>query len=315
MPNSSVLNFADPYDYQRAVHAANLQVTVATGGTFEAELTRIKLDRLWMQRARLSLPAITHSAVSRERSMIFLQFDPEQPPILHSGHEVPPGDIVCYSPGSEHHYRTSTSYHCGGMSLAPEDLATMSETLAGRALAAPSVTRVIRPRPELMARLQSLHKAAGDLAAAAPDVIEHPQVARAIEQELVRAMVACLTDEDTEERSRSSRTRTAVMQRFEQMLEMHSGEPLYVTDICAGIGVSERTLRLRCQDQLGVSPHRYLWLRRMNLARRALAVADAGTITVTQVANDLGFGELGRFAVSYRKLFGESPSATLRRTP
>ena len=64
-----------------------------------------------------------------------------------------------------------------------------------------------------------------------------------------------------------------------------------------------------------MSPHQYLWLRRMNLVRRALALADAAAKTVTEIANDHGFAELGRFAVTYRKLFGESPSVTLRRTP
>jgi AraC family ethanolamine operon transcriptional activator len=51
----------------------------------------------------------------------------------------------------------------------------------------------------------------------------------------------------------------------------------------------------------------------MNLARRALNRADAGKTTVTTIATAHGFGELGRFAVQYRKLFGERPSATLRR--
>ena len=105
------------------------------------------------------------------------------------------------------------------------------------------------------------------------------------------------------------------MQRFEQMLEARQDEPLYITDVCAEIGVSERTLRMHCQEQLGMGPHRYLWIRRVNLARRALALADATTKTVTEIANDFGFGELGRFAVAYRKLFGESPSTTLRRDP
>jgi len=315
MPSSAVLNFADPYAYQKAVHAADLQVFVAARGTFEATLTRIKLDRLWMQRARFSLPAVTHSAVGKDRSMIFLQFDLDQAPILHSGIEVPPDQIVCYSPGSEHHYRTSASYHCGGMSLRPAVLAAFGEILVGREVTAPAATRVLRPPPALMSRLQNLHKAAGDLAATAPDILAHPEVAKALEQELVRVMVACLTDPATEERSRSIRPRQPIMQRFEQMLAERQDEPLYITEVCAGIGVSDRTLRLHCQEQLGMSPHQYLWLRRMNLARRALALADATARTVTEIANDHGFAELGRFAVAYRKLFGESPSVTLRRAP
>ena len=82
-----------------------------------------------MQRARLSLPTVTFSAVAKDRRMIFLQFDPDQAPILHSGQEVPPTDIICYPLGSEHHYRTSTSYHCGGMSLTEEDFAASAKAL------------------------------------------------------------------------------------------------------------------------------------------------------------------------------------------
>jgi AraC-like DNA-binding protein len=53
----------------------------------------------------------------------------------------------------------------------------------------------------------------------------------------------------------------------------------------------------------------------MHLARRALLRADASAATVTMVATDHGFWELGRFSVEYRGLFGESPSASLRRPP
>jgi AraC-like DNA-binding protein len=104
------------------------------------------------------------------------------------------------------------------------------------------------------------------------------------------------------------------MRRFEQVVESNEDEPLYIPEICAQIGVTDRMLRLHCQEHLGMSPHRYLWLRRMHLARRALARADVRDKTVTEIANDCGFGELGRFAVAYRKLFGESPSVTLRRS-
>ncbi len=67
-----------------------------------------------------------------------------------------------------------------------------------------------------------------------------------------------------------------------------------------------------CGEFLGMGPKRYLWLRRMHLARRALVETDSSEATVAEVALAHGFWELGRFAVRYRDIFGESPSATLR---
>jgi AraC-like DNA-binding protein len=104
----------------------------------------------------------------------------------------------------------------------------------------------------------------------------------------------------------------ALLERFEKLLETPSG-PMSLSDICAALQTSERTLRYCCKHYLGMSPIRYLRLRRMHLARRALMLATPATATVTEIATQYGFTELGRFAVAYRTLFDESPSASLRR--
>ena len=105
------------------------------------------------------------------------------------------------------------------------------------------------------------------------------------------------------------------MRRLENFLEANLDRTLHLTDLCAAAAASDRTLRILCQEHLGMSPTRYLWLRRMHLARRALRMADPTTTTVTEIATSYAFWELGRFAVAYRSLFGETPSATLRRPP
>jgi AraC-like DNA-binding protein len=105
----------------------------------------------------------------------------------------------------------------------------------------------------------------------------------------------------------------AVIVRFEEFLEANSDRPLCLAEICAAISVAERTLRSACEKHLGVSPTRFLTLRRMHLVRRALQAADANGASVTRIAMDHGFWELGRFSGAYRALFGETPSETLRR--
>ena len=105
----------------------------------------------------------------------------------------------------------------------------------------------------------------------------------------------------------------AIIARFLEFSTAHPNRPLCLTEICAAIRVADRTLREACEEHLGMGPIRYLTLRRMHLVRDALLRAEASNTTVTRIAMDHGFCELGRFSVAYRSLFCESPSETLRR--
>jgi len=128
-------------------------------------------------------------------------------------------------------------------------------------------------------------------------------------------MIFCLADSRPGDVRNVQRHRTRVMRRLEATLAANSEQPLYMADLAAQVGASYWTLRDCCLEYLGMSPRRYLWLRRMHLAQRALRRADAERTTVTEIAADYGFWELGRFSVAYRSLFGESPSTALRRAP
>jgi AraC-like DNA-binding protein len=85
--------------------------------------------------------------------------------------------------------------------------------------------------------------------------------------------------------------------------------PLPISALCHSLAVSERTLRKAFQEKYGLPPCRLLRMLRLALARDALL--SGRSITVTEIAMQFGFAELGRFAVEYRKVFGESPSQTL----
>ena len=121
--------------------------------------------------------------------------------------------------------------------------------------------------------------------------------------------------EITESPSASARARMSrpqIVNRVEAFLQDHFDEPIYMSQLCSVTGVSERSLRNACHAVCGTSPKRYLTRRRMEAVRRALAAARPGQDTVTRIATDYGFFELGRFAATYTSLFGERPSDTLR---
>jgi AraC-like DNA-binding protein len=96
------------------------------------------------------------------------------------------------------------------------------------------------------------------------------------------------------------------------MLDRHANPPT-VSQICTFLNTSERTLHAAFGDLYGVSPKRFLKVRRLFAARQALKSA-AIEEQVSNVAMRLGFWDLGRFAGAYQAMFGELPSETLRRT-
>ncbi len=313
MASSAILNFTDPSPYQAAVRGAQLEFLPTEKGDFRAELTKVTFESLWMQRGKESLARVFHGAVSPDRSVIGFSTDLDQPEYRHCGADVSPGAIIV-DDHNEMYRQTKAACRWGSMSLKTEALAAAGVALIGRPVVQVSVSTVIRPVPTHMSRLLELHAAAGHLAAAAPDILANPQTSRALENALVHAMIRCLAnDNEIEERVRTQRN-TRIMARFEEFQAAHDNVPVYLAEICEAVGASERTLRACCQEQLGMGPIHYLWLRRMHLARRALASASSDKSTVTGVAADYGFWELGRFAVEYRALFGESPSLTLKRS-
>jgi len=224
-----------------------------------------------------------------------------------------PTDIVRHAEDEAYFQRSSGSASFGAMSLPEEDMAAIGEAMAGLDLTPPRDAMLVTPQPGAMARLQRLHAAAGHLAEEAPEIIVNPDAARGLEQALVEAMISCLVDGEVREDSVAQRHHEIVMRRFHRVVEENPKQPLYIPEICKAIRVSSRTLQACCQEHLGMGPKHYLLLRRMYLARRALREAATDATSVTDVATRYGFWQLGRFAVEYQSLFGESPSATLRR--
>ena len=127
--------------------------------------------------------------------------------------------------------------------------------------------------------------------------------------------IACIGAGETIAIGRAYRQHAVAMRRLEGVIEANPDRALYIAELCAATRVSERMLRACCQEHLGMSPTRYLWLRRMHLARRALRSADPTTTAVTEIAAQYGFWELGRFSVAYRALVGEATDYKLPDAP
>jgi AraC-like DNA-binding protein len=270
------------------------------------------MNKLWMHGAHEDLPRVYIGAVKPHRAAIGFLTRVDQPAMQHCGMEVLPGDIIVNDTDLMYR-RTEANCDWGSMSLSQDDLDATCQAITGHEYAGVPLKHLVRPAPDLMERLVKIHQMVGQFAKTTPDILSLPEVARALEQELILVMIRCLTEGESSEMTTAGHRHDMIIARFEEFLEANPDQPLYLTEICAAIGVAERTLRVACEEYLGMGPIRFLSLRRMHLVRRALRQADPSTATVTRLATGHGFWELGRFAVAYRVLFGESPSESLRR--
>lgn len=104
-----------------------------------------------------------------------------------------------------------------------------------------------------------------------------------------------------------------IVRLAEEYAAAHLGDHLYVEDLCAALGVSERTLEYAFAKIVHMSPVAYLRRLRLHRVRQALRSAKRGSTTVSIEALNGGFSHFGEFSRAYKDCFGELPSETLRR--
>ncbi len=288
-----------------------LKLVLTECNKFKARVTWVNLGRLSLVRCENSVAHIALLEFAPEP--VFVSFPVSQvlPPIW-DGVEMLRGEIVLHGSDEHFHQRARGRSQWGLIALSAKDLADYSWAIARLRLTPRHAAKFLRPPPKAVSELLRLHGQACRLAETKGDLITHPEVARALEQELLHALVTCLTGEEAHRDTGVRRHRAKVMARFEQVLASHGAARCAAHELVAAVGVPQRNLRIYCSQFLGMSPGRYARLQRLHLVRAALRRANRATASVGEIARHYGFSELGRFAVAYRLAFGEKPSTSLR---
>ena len=311
MAERSISRFDDPGAYEAGFGDTSVNFTITGPGDFEAELLLLKLDHLVIMRLRERLPRIACISLAADR--VFLSFPIGRLNLECDGFAFHRGQIAFHGPAQRMHQRTSGKCRWGLISLPFDQLANSGAALTGRPILPPRSTKLLHPSDADVFRFQRLFQHACHLATPASKLIEQPEVARALEQDMLHAVIHCLAGDGAEDNSTTRFNHTALMTRFETVVRNSVDRKVTLPDLCAEIGVAERTLRMCCHEFLGVSPMRYRLLRRLNKVRASLRRADPSTASVASIAREHQFFELGRFAAMYRAAFGEAPLTTLQR--
>ena len=95
------------------------------------------------------------------------------------------------------------------------------------------------------------------------------------------------------------------------LLEKTYLENIPISELARACHVSENTFRSLFRKQYKTSPIQYRNLLRIARARELLS---EGSCTVTEAAYGSGFENVGYFCRLYKKLTGENPSRTKKKT-
>lgn len=310
-PRVAARTFTDADQLLATLRSGQGKYKVLGRGVFRAESTIVELGRVTIQCAHETLARVAYHAMQPDKVGVLGWPAGGALPVVR-GTRMRAGDLMSLGANMESYHRTSGTNDYVSLLLDADELRRVSIDLTGRELGIAS-GEVLRPSSRALAALQSLIEDARRVAHVAPEVFEADEARRALEQSLLHALIGCLEDGAQRSEPATSARRAQIMARFEAVVEANAARPMHLGELCRHLGVPERTLRKCCQEHLGMSPHRYLLRRRIHLARKALLRGNPNASTVTSIATSHGFWELGRFAVVYRAMFGELPSATLRR--
>jgi AraC-like DNA-binding protein len=305
--------FNEPEDFGASMGRDGCSSLLITApGRFAARLTQVSLNQMRLTAADEELSRIAFVTPPQGTALILFSVRGAPAPVC-GGIPLLEGEIIVVCDGGSFHARTHGSSHWNAIQLPAAELADYIAALTGRRFYAPAV--ILRQRPPFRAlrRLTSLHAAAIRTARKTPRALMNTEAVHGLEQQLIDALVKCMSGGATALETRAEHRHRGIMVRFEQLLRSKPTVKTQMAEISATLRVSERGLRYACAEHLGMAPMAYDRLRRMSLVRADLRWADGGLERVSAVARNNGFSNLGRFSVKYHALFGETPSATLHQ--
>ena len=305
----SSLTFDDFEEYADKIGHAQLEFTLPRVERPYWSIQHREIAGVHLQCGSEANGLIVEGAASAEGCLLFVQKSGSR---CHANGERMPADAIFISPPGGEFRLASNDAHDWYSLLIPMDF--LPRELFRASAGGISAAQLLEPGGAHVAELTRLVERVQAMGQQAPEILTltrgifdvgRPGLITAAEASEPSRAVGRRTGRPTVAREQVLR---AVRRRFETTPD----DPPSVAQLAEFADVSERTLRTVFQEFYGMSPRRFLHLRRLHQAREAL-LDRSGERTIAQVAASLGFWDLGRFAGDYRRLFLETPSAT--KTP
>ena len=103
-----------------------------------------------------------------------------------------------------------------------------------------------------------------------------------------------------------------LLRRAVEYIDANVANDIGLGEIAEAVHVTPRAVQYMFRRHLETTPLQYLRRLRLHHAHQELQRTDRNYATVTDIAARWGFAHTGRFAVLYRRTYGQSPHTTLR---
>ncbi len=304
------MDFGNIEDFRQCIRGAELEVVQLKPGHFTGSMVSANVGDLVLSAGQFKSAVRSRGRFS-DKHITFGTFMGDGSLMSQWNLDCLPGDIFFMPAGAEQEGRAAGLQSYATVSLGVDAFDKLSPLLeALKDFATWERLRRHRASPLVRARIREHVKGLVSRVENANPSISGRPLAMLQHSLLLPFLIGVVAANDPSSR-RVAQPGASLVRKVEDLIEEQPAQS--VIDICHGLGVSLRTLQRVFHESLGIGPTRYLAVRRLASARSALLAADPDETTVTAVALDHGFWELGRFAGYYRQMFGESPSETLRR--
>jgi AraC-like DNA-binding protein len=301
--------FTDADEAAASYHGVDMELSVLSRATSDWRMLQVDTGSALFISTELAA-AVSAACVIKRDTMSFAMGFGELDRWTVNGHAIDSRSIAFFSEGAQTLTRTAAPLNWLSLHFTAASFTRSYESFTGQAMPAPQGIRIFAPAEAQNRALRHQFMNAAQLARTVPHLLREREIRTNLEKSLLESLFQAVevpvVSESVNHRSLATRAR--------DYLRAHTSRAVFQSDLCAELGIADRSLRRLFIEYFGMSPARYLKLLRLNHAHRALRQADESPASVTEIGMRYGFFDLGRFAADYRALFGELPSSTLRRT-
>ena len=280
-------------------------------GPFSSALLTCGNNRVIFSRAQLGRRMLQRGSSPPGMVTVGLLASPEIT-IYWRNQDVSGEELFIFPPGGELNSISQADFDVIDVSLTEETLDQVCDSFQ-----LPEFRKLINGyelfncNPQMLARLRRLLLQTEQVITDRHNLVNSSYF-RQLENALSEQIVCLLADSAQPVAANKQRKRDLALESAVNYI--HESQNLVITlpTLCEVSNVSQRTLEYAFRERYGLTPKEYMLVHRLNNARKQLRLAVPESDHVSAIAQQHGFWHMGQFSSSYRKLFAERPSETLK---